>query len=104
MNAKDEFIEHIKMAQAPVKCVHIKCGMAYFEEVQKDIVLNCGFDEGDFNSFLKSLNFGYDNGYGGQELYGVIWYTDGTYSERGEYDGSEWWEYRSAPAIPEELL
>ncbi|QNI21485.1 hypothetical protein [Salmonella phage 3sent1] len=35
-------------------------------------------------------------------LYGNVWFTDGTWLERGEYDGSEWWEYKATPAIPEE--
>lgn len=42
----------------------------------------------------------YDAGYGSQELSGTIWYTDGTWSERVEYDGSEWWAYRCRPEIP----
>lgn len=54
--------------------------------------------------FLRSLNFEYDNGYGGQELYGTIWYDDGSWSERGEYDGSEWWEHKKCPEYPVELL
>ena len=37
----------------------------------------------------------YSAGYGGQELYGFILFKDGTWLERGEYDGSEWWEYKS---------
>mgnify|MGYP000630626643 CR=1 FL=1 len=49
------------------------------------------------------LDFEYDSGYGGQNLFGTIWYEDGTWSERGEYDGSEWWEHRERPQIPEEL-
>jgi hypothetical protein len=28
---------------------------------------------------------------------------DGTWSERGEYDGSEWWNYQKCPDIPSEL-
>lgn len=30
----------------------------------------------------------------------VILFKDGTWLERGEYDGSEWWEYKRAPNIP----
>ena len=48
--------------------------------------------------FLEGLaSIEYDNGYGGQELFGTIVYKDGTWLERGEYDGSEWWEYRKLP-------
>lgn len=38
-----------------------------------------------------------DSGYGAQELFGYIWYNDGTWSERAEYDGAEWWEHKIAP-------
>ena len=34
----------------------------------------------------------------------AIWLMEeGTWIERGEYDGSEWWEYRECPSIPDEL-
>ena len=43
------------------------------------------------------------SGYGGQELFGTIWYEDGTWSDRGEYDGSEWWNYNKCPDIPDDV-
>jgi hypothetical protein len=46
------------------------------------------------------LDFEYDNGYGGQELYGTVWLVDETWLSRGEYDGSEWWEHNVLPVIP----
>ena len=55
-------------------------------------------------NFLDQIDFEYDNGFGCQELFGTIWYEDGTWSSRGEYDGSEWWEYNSCPKIPKEFL
>jgi len=54
--------------------------------------------ESDELKFLDTLNsINYDNGYGGQELFGTIVFKDGTWLERGEYDGSEWWEHRKLP-------
>lgn len=44
---------------------------------------------------LQAIN--YDNGYGGQELFGLIVFTNGSWIERYEYDGSEWWEYKETP-------
>lgn len=41
----------------------------------------------------------YCNGYGVQEWEGWISFQDGTWIERSEYDGSEWWSYRSCPAL-----
>lgn len=51
-------------------------------------------------AWLAKLDFEYDNGYGGQEIDGTIWFTDGTWATRGEYDGSEWWELRQCPELP----
>jgi hypothetical protein len=50
-------------------------------------------DMSQWNSILNWLDFDYDSGFGGQVLEGNIWYNDGTWSKRGEYDGSEWWEH-----------
>jgi hypothetical protein len=44
----------------------------------------------------------YYSGYGGQTLFGTIWYTDGTWSTRGEYDGSEWWDHKTRPDVPKQ--
>lgn len=54
-----------------------------------------------FNDFHKIANFQYSNGFGGQEIakdlmiVGEDWYL-----ERGEYDGSEWWEFKQGLSIP----
>lgn len=48
---------------------------------------------------LKEIQY-YD-GYGIQELYGYVVFNDNTWLEREEYDGSEWWEYRSIYKILE---
>lgn len=41
----------------------------------------------------------YDSGYGGNEipLELVVVFDDGSYLARGEYDGSEWWDYNRTP-------
>ena len=46
---------------------------------------------------IADLDFEYDDGYGGQVLFGYIIFKDGTWLSRGEYDGSEWWEYNKTP-------
>lgn len=48
----------------------------------------------DFIKFAKSYN--YDEGFGGAEVnktLRIVFYDD-SFLERGEYDGSEWWEYK----------
>ena len=55
------------------------------------------------NEELDKLDFNYDRGYGCQELFGEVLFNDGTWLSRGEYDGSEWWEYNIAPTVEEVL-
>lgn len=44
----------------------------------------------------------YDNGYGGNEIpMELIVVGKDFWLERHEYDGSEWWEYKSIPKKPE---
>ena len=48
---------------------------------------------------LDVLDFEYDNGYGYQEIDGIVLFSDNSWLERWEYDGSEGWEYKKAPTI-----
>ncbi len=97
INARFEFLEHIQNRQSAVKCAQI----AMYDDGPR-FFLKVGYSPEQFSHFVQTLDFTYYNGYGGQELFGTIWYSDGTWSEREEYDGSEWWEYRSCPEVPEE--
>lgn len=58
----------------------------------------CTWDE-----FTKLADVRYDSGYGGSEIPEdlVIVFKDGSWLERGEYDGAEWWEYKQTPSVPE---
>jgi hypothetical protein len=98
-NAKLEMIRHI--GERVVLCAKVTYGRDYCDN-RKVFVLGVGHTPADRDAFFQSLDFVYDDGYGSQELYGNIWYDDGTWSDRGEYDGSEWWQYQSVPEIPEE--
>ena len=103
-NAKQEFLKHIsEWPGREVLCAQIQKGYDYDKEQSAVFNLTTGWTKEDWDSFLSDLDFEYDSGYGGQELFGTIWYVDGTWSERGEYDGSEWWQYQSCPNIPQEL-
>lgn len=105
MNARDEFIAHAMRSDMPViKCALLQDCDDDFEEITGlKYTLPVSYTKEQLADFLGQLNFEYDAGYGGQELYGTIWYQDGTYSQRGEYDGKEWWEHCKCPEIPEEL-
>lgn len=92
INAKEELIEHVK--DRVVKFIYIKYGDRYEDDGLNTI-------KGTIEDCLPLLDFNYDDGYGGQELFGHIWYEDGTWSERGEYDGSEWWDHKAVPSMDE---
>lgn len=100
-NAKEEFLEEVKGKE--LLCAEIRYEMSYDERDFQWFSLKRNYSEKDYKEFLSLLDFTYDDGYGGQELFGTIWYKDGTWSDRGEYDGSEWWEYRKVPEIPARL-
>lgn len=93
-NAKAEFLHHVGDKQ--VRCAIIRKDKDYkFYDHAK---LHPGYTQEEYDAFLAAIDFDYDSGYGHQEVDGYIWYQDlGTWSERGEYDGSEWWEYQSCP-------
>ena len=87
MNAKEELLDHI--GNRAVIWVRI-----WFDGwLKKDDIA------GPLPSVIGQLDFEYDNGFGCQELFGYIWYDGGTWSERGEYDGAEWWEYKQCPPM-----
>jgi hypothetical protein len=65
--------------------------------------LKVGHTKEQLKNFLNQLDLEYDAGYGGQELFGTVWLKDGTWLERGEYDGAEWWEHKVCPEIPDIL-
>ena len=102
INARKE-LEEILQAKAVVKCALISNGRSWDDE-QKNIVLKVNHNDFDYENFLNELDFDYDDGWGGQELYGTVWLSDNTWLERGEYDGSEWWEHNILPPVPIECL
>lgn len=67
-------------------------------------VLWCGNKEFGYFSFSELLEIAptdYDNGYGGQEIAKDLYIVgDDWWLERHEYDGSEWWEFKSLPKKP----
>jgi hypothetical protein len=58
---------------------------------------SCTWDE-----FVKLADFKYDDGFGGQEIARdlIIVFSDSTYMWRGEYDGSEWWDFLPSFVMP----
>lgn len=100
-NAKQEFLEHTNPHS--IKCATITFGDDYSDN-RKNYNLPVCWSSLDLSNFLECIDQNYDSGYGGQELFGTIWYNDGTWSTHGEYDGSEWWDYHECPEIPPDLM
>ena len=99
-NAREEFIEHI--GNREVLCARIATGEYEWQEF-KTFLLKKNYTGLDYLNFLSQINYIYDSGFGDQELFGTIWYKDGTWSIRRVYNGSEWWGHVSKPEIPKEL-
>ncbi len=93
-NAKAEFIDLVDTRR--VLCAEVSTETSEF-------VLKVGHSPTEVCEFLDSLDFEYEDGFGGQELFGTVWFTDGTWATREEYDGSEWWEIHALPEIPGSL-
>ena len=94
----------IEELMTTLKCANIVLGFTY-EDNDESLgdKLRIGFTREDLEKFLSQIDFDYDSGYGGQELYGTAWWLDGSWWTRGEYDGSEWWERHYLPIVPKEL-
>ncbi len=57
---------------------------------------------GSWDDFAKlAAVVDYDSGFGGQVVArDLVVVGDGWWLERGEYDGSEWWSFKSLPVLP----
>ena len=104
MNCKEEFLDAIVGHELLCAAIRYSKLKYYSCDDEKTVLLPVGFTGTDSEHFLKELDFEYDNGWGSQEVFGIIWYKDGTWSDRHEYDGSEWWAYITCPEIPEKLM
>lgn len=52
------------------------------------------------HNWREQFNFTYNNGYGGHEIpIELVVVGEGWWLERHEYDGSEWWEFKTKPTL-----
>ena len=96
INAASELKDHIKHSAPGCKVEYVHIEREHVYPRRKEII----YSGPDPDQALAVLNFTYDDGFGTQELFGTVWFDDGTWSERDEYDGSEWWTRRIRPPIP----
>lgn len=53
-----------------------------------------------WENFVEIADFEYDDGFGGSEICEILKIVGKDFwLERHEYDGSEWWEYKTMPNI-----
>jgi|NOAtaT_6_FD_contig_121_80337_length_3634_multi_9_in_0_out_0_5 hypothetical protein len=101
MNAQAEFLNHI-MHLPDVKAVTIMIdneGYGLNPEYIKIFNLREGFTDEEYTKFIEDLDVEYDDGYGTQHLFGKIWFVDGSWSDRYEYDGSKCWTYQELTEV-----
>ncbi len=98
INARAEFEEEVEGLD--VVCAWICFAQNYRFNMENAIYLKEGHTPEEYEGFLQTISRDYDNGYGSQELKGIIWISNGDWIERQEYDGSEGWRYVSRPEIP----
>lgn len=99
-NIKQELLEHVGDI-SNVKAVQLKRieRTAHLKAVQL-FHLPENYSEEELAHFLCHIDTTYDDDYGWQELFGFIWWKDGTWSSRYEYDGREWWVHHEVPNYP----
>ena len=105
MNAKEELITILETSKK--RGFYLVCADITYEDSHGDgntsHQLQHHHTGEELDRFYSSLNFNYNNGYGTRYLYGTVWLTYGVWLERWEYDGSEGWELKTCPMIPDHL-
>jgi len=96
-NARLEFLEHIENRDLSAAEIDFSDRRA---QKQFKLVLYPDHTPEEYQAFLDQLNFNYDSGYGTQYLFGEIFYQDGGWAVREEYDGSEGWRDVIIPRPP----
>lgn len=72
------------------------------DTVVQVICVGAAYTIGEFELLAKNII--YDAGYGGNEIDMNLKVVGKDYwLERGEYDGSEWWEFKSLPIVEEQF-
>lgn len=58
-----------------------------------------------WEDFKKNADIDYDSGYGSSKVaQDLLVVGENWWLERGEYDGSEWWDYKEMPKEPTKTI
>ena len=99
MNAKEELLGTLEGYG-----VEMLCASVYFEYYDEEINLQIGYTPVEYKSFLNALDREYDDGYGHQQLFGIVWLPNKIWLSRYEDNGFECWQLNRVPEIPIELF
>lgn len=111
VNFKEETLREINKRNKTVKEYYLKADLEIRPDTEEVVHENFAMGETEFIDIIlkgkgdidwskvKDEYLDYDDGYGSQVWSGWITFTDGTWIERHEYDGSEWWEYKETPSL-----
>jgi len=100
INAKNEFISHV--GDRSILCAKVSVKQSN-KIIHAYLPLICSVEK--YNLFMCAIDL-YYNHFDDNPVNGLIWYTDGSWSERdtdeddGE-DGHSFWRYHMRPEIPE---
>ena len=76
--------------------------LQYHDKTLED-VLWVGGNDYEVVNWQEAMKVDYDRGFGGQKIAtDLVVVGDGWWLERAEYDGSEWWAFKTMPARPTE--
>lgn len=108
MNALTEFLEEIKgktVISSWIECEYQRdSSLNIMANRERIVYLRLGYTPAEYQNFIDKIDFVYEADYEGDDLYGVIWYADGSWSERHEYDGLNIWHYCKIPEYPPECI
>jgi hypothetical protein len=103
-NAKEELMSFLSRFGGMESVVAMETTLLATTKANEDVELShtlpVGYGEMAVAEVLAMLNRDYDAGYGQQYLYGTIWFRDGSWGKRVEYDGSEKWKHYRCPPLP----
>lgn len=102
-NALEELYD--KLIEIKKRYNDIQCAYVYFEDYENKVEM-CSlpenYTEEELAGFQNYLNIEYNSGFGSQVLFGEVFFKDGSWLERSEDDGIEWWTHRKCE-IPDFL-
>jgi len=99
INAKNEFLDLTKNYKVIAAWISFDETYSHTTTELFNFKLKPLYTNEEYEIFLNFLDRVYDNGYGGQELFGVIYCEDGIWMDRREYDDSEWWSIYQYPDL-----